>query len=79
MEECIQIYPNPYSGEVVFEGPRERQLKIEIYNALIQLAYKKLIGNGQSPRITLSFLNKGVHVLRVNQKGKISYMKRVKE
>lgn len=75
----IHIYPNPFQEEVKFLGFSEKQANIRIYNSFRQFEYKRLIENAQSRKINLSFLIKGVYVLWINQKGKISNMKIVKD
>ena len=77
-DDNINVYPNPFTDEIVIEGVSESQAKVEIYNSLGQLEYKKIIKNEQQPRFSLSFLNKGVYVLRIRQKSGMRNMKIVK-
>ena len=78
-EEKINVYPNPFVDEIVIEGISENQTQVEVYNSLGQLVYQADIQNDRKPRISLSFLNKGVYVLRVREKGEIRNVKIVKK
>ena len=77
-EGQINVYPNPFTDEIVLEGISENQAQVEVFNSMGQLVYQKEIENEEQPRFSLSFLNKGVYILRIHQKSGIRNVKIVK-
>ena len=82
METCFTIYPNPSSGEISIHATRKDQYKIEIYNVLGKLVYRKIsnlgeqmsnAGNSNSESVNLSSESNGVYFVNIKtEKGTVT-------
>jgi hypothetical protein len=77
-ENNVAVYPNPFNDEIVLTGITELPLQIEVFNSQGQLKLKKKIENIPQSRIDLSFLNRGMYILRIRQQREVTEFKIVK-
>ncbi len=72
----LAVYPNPNTGTFFIESTQS--LDVTIYNALGQLILQQRLTEGKNS-IQLNEEAKGIYILQVNQSGRISNYKLVKE
>lgn len=65
----ITIYPNPFIDDIIIDGDwvDEKITTIKIFNFLGVLEYTSTISLSENNEIELSFLNRGVYILKLER------------
>lgn len=74
----LQVYPNPTSGQVVFNWTGSGQPELKLYNALGELIYHQSLHPGRNA-IDLTYYAQGVYLYRLDLNGQLGYGRLIKE
>jgi len=67
LPENLKVYPNPSSGLLQIDFPQEERTTLTVHSLTGQLVYQNSsLGNQET--VDLSFLPKGIYLLRINNK-----------
>jgi mannan endo-1,4-beta-mannosidase len=76
--ENITVYPNPFNDNITIEGLKGKPACIEIISTTGKLLYKTQLGSSPNAVINVTFLTKGLYLLRIYQDNTVSKVKILK-